>query len=239
MHGLLVARDIGIRRVIVPQHPGVLCAMGALVADVRRDFVRTIHQRFRPGEGRGVVGAMAGAYGELERQGVAWLDGQGLNYTSRRFRHLADMRYHGQSFEITVGLDGADLASGDRALVAAFQAEYERVYGYANAGGVLEVRDVRLVAIGVTPKPRVETIESAGMKRQGGPAAQIATRQIFHDGRLQEARFLDRSLVRPGARIAGPAVITQYDTTTFVPAGYSITADEFGNLIAEAADVAR
>ena len=239
MHGLLVARDIGIRRVIVPQHPGVLCAMGALVADVRRDFVRTIHQRFRPGEGRGVVTAMAGAYRELERQGVAWLDGQGLNYTTRRFRHLADMRYHGQSFEITVGLDGADLASGDRALVAAFQAEYERVYGYANAGGVLEVRDVRLVAIGVTPKPRVETIESAGMKRQGGPAAQIATRQIFHDGRLQEARFLDRSLVRPGARIAGPAVITQYDTTTFLPAGYSITADEFGNLIAEAADVAR
>jgi N-methylhydantoinase A len=239
MHGLLVARDIGVRKVIVPLHPGVLCAVGALVADVRRDFVRTIHQRFRPTEGADVVAAMEKAYGVLERQGSAWLDEQRLNYERRRFSRIADMRYHGQSFEITVDLNDVDLTRSDAALVAAFQAEYEKVYGYANAGAVLEVRDVRLVAIGETPKPRIEMINAADDRGQGGPPCVGAVKTIFHDGCHQEARFLNRAHVRPGRAIAGPAIIAQYDATTFVPAGYTVTADKFGNLIAEVTHVGR
>lgn len=229
MHGLLVAREVGIRRVIVPPHPGVLCATGALVADVRRDFVRTLHRRFTPGSGADVAAAMREGFAALEAEGAAWLDRQGLAYVRRRFRRRADMRYLGQSFEIAVEVDPGDLAEGDAALCAAFQAEYERVYGYANAGSTLEVRDLRVIAIGETPKPRIEPVARAAAAP--GP---IAQRPIHHDGRVQPAWFLDRSALAAGREIPGPAVIAQYDTTTFVPAGFRVTADAHGNLIAEA-----
>lgn len=232
MHGLLVARDIGIKKVIVPLHPGVLCATGALVADVRRDFVRTIHKRFAPGSGVGLIRTLEQVFKDLESQGNAWLDGQGLKYVNRRFRRLADMRYDGQSFEITVDLDGVDLFGDDGPLVAAFHREYEKVYGYANAGSRLEIRDLRLAAIGETPKPRLERLR--GKPNGVTSPAEIAEKQIYHDGRWQPACFLDRAHVVPGRSVQGPAVIKQYDTTTFVPVGYSATADEFGNLLAEA-----
>ncbi|WP_046866759.1 hydantoinase/oxoprolinase family protein [Microvirga massiliensis] len=232
MHGLLVARDIGIEKVIVPLHPGVLCATGALVADVRRDFVRTVHRRFDARDGADVIEQIRAAFTELEAQGGRWLDEQELSYVRRRFQRFADMRYHGQSFEISVVLDDVDLAAGTGALVGAFQQEYEKVYGYANAGAVLEVRDIRVVAVGETPKPRLETlaIQSSDTPLE----AAVTERPIFHDGRLQPARFVDRAHILPGRQILGPAIITQYDTTTFVPAGYTATTDAFGNLIAEA-----
>lgn len=237
MHGLLVARDIGIKKVIVPLHPGVLCATGALVADVRRDFVRTIHRRFEAGQSGDLMSTLARAFGDLESQGNDWLDGQGLTYVTRRFRRLADMRYDGQSFEITVDLDGVLLSEGDGPLVAAFHREYEKVYGYSNAGSRLELRDVRLVAVGETPKPRLERVAARAVVATTEPVA--VEKSIYHDGRWQPARFIDRAQLVPGSSIAGPAIIRQYDTTTFVPAGYSATTDEFGNLLAEAHHDAR
>ena len=234
MHGLLVAREIGIPKVIVPLHPGVLCATGALVADVRRDFVRTVHRRLIHADAVQVVHEMLDAFSKLEQQGNEWLDDQGLTYVERRFRRLADMRYHGQSFEISVSLDEVDLRDGPPALVAAFEQEYERIYGYANSGAVLEVRDVRVVAIGQTVKPKIERLpQKSDELRLEDVAVQ---RPIFHDGQFQTAWFVDRTHLASGNRLHGPAVITQYDTTTFVPAGYVVTADVYGNLIAETSD---
>ena len=231
MHGLLVARDIGIRRVIVPLHPGVLCATGALVADVRRDFVRTVHQKLERGRGAGLVQHMEALCRELEAQGSAWLDSQGLAYVKRYFRRSADMRYDGQSFEITVDLDDVPL-DGDAPLIAAFEREYEKVYGYANAAARIEVRDLRLVAVGQTPKPRLERTK---VKAAAGSIDAVARKKkIFHDGIWQVATFIDRSDLSPGIVVPGPSIIRQYDTTTFVPAGFAATSDEYGNLLAEA-----
>jgi N-methylhydantoinase A len=232
MHGLLVARDIGIRKVLVPLHPGVLCATGALVADVRTDFVRTIHRTFSSGDAGDLVDELRSTFEELEKQGAQWLDAQNLTYVSRRFRRVADMRYHGQSFEIAVPLDDVDLSSGADALVRAFQSEYEKVYGYANSGVVFDVRDVRVVSIGETPKPKLERLT---VRSNDAPLAKSLTKkEIWHDGKMQPASFVDRAHILPGYMLPGPAVITQYDTTTFVPSGYTVTSDQYGNLIAEA-----
>ena len=232
MHGLLVARDIGIRRVIVPLHPGVLCATGALVADVRRDFVRTVHQKLERGRGAELVRSMADIAKDLEREGSNWLDAQGLTYVRRRFRRSADMRYDGQSFEITVDLDGVPLGSDDGPLVAAFEREYEKVYGYANVGARIEVRDLRLVAVGETPKPRFERQKITGRVRSLDAISR--KKLIFHDGKWQEAHFIERGDIAAGVVVSGPAIIRQYDATTFVPTGYTVTSDEYGNLLGEA-----
>ena len=232
MHGLLVARDIGIRRVIVPLHPGVLCATGALVADVRRDFVRTVHEKLEPGRGSDLIKRIGAIADELEREGEAWLDEQGLTYVRRQFRRSADMRYDGQSFEITIDLDGVSLEGDEAALMRAFEIEYEKVYGYANTGAKIEIRDLRLVAVGETPKPVLERVKIESRSQTSGSVGR--TKEIFHDGRRMDAVFVDRSEITSGIVVPGPAIIRQYDTTTFVPAGYSATSDEYGNLIAEA-----
>ncbi len=230
MHGLLVARDIGIRKVIVPLHPGILCATGALVADVRRDFVRTIHRRLDENSGE-VMRLVRTAFEELESEGAAWLKGQRLTFASERFSRRADIRYLGQSFEISVDLDGVDL-DGAEPLAAAFRREYTAIYGYADSAASLEIREVRIVAIGETPKPRLETLPAASGKPL--PDRAVVEKRIYHDGAFCTARFVDREHIRQGDSFPGPAVIAQYDTTTFVPAGYVITIDTYGNLIAEA-----
>jgi N-methylhydantoinase A len=230
MHGLLVAREVGIRRVIVPPQPGVLCAMGALVADVRRDFVRTFHESFEKGHGGGLAARMDAAAADLRREGEGWLDSQGLAYIGRRFRPSADLRYEGQSFEIEVSLDGVPLDAGDGPLINAFEHEYEKLYGYAGVGGRIEVRELRMAAVGETAKPRLERRDNAP---EMAPLA-VRTKQIFHDGAWRDAAFLDRDDLPPGVEVRGPAVIRQYDTTTFVPSGYVVAVDVHGNLIGEA-----
>ena len=108
---------------------------------------------------------MAACRLELEREGSAWLDAQGLTYVRRHFKRSADMRYDGQSFEITVDLTMCP-STETTSLIAAFEREYEKVYGYANVGARIEVRDLRLVAVGQTPKPRFERSKSHGRCRQ-------------------------------------------------------------------------
>ena len=123
------------------------------------------------------------------------------------------------------------LGSDDGPLVAAFEREYEKVYGYANAGARIEVRDLRLVAIGETPKPRFERQKITGRVRSLDAISR--KKLIFHDGKWQEAYFIERSDIAAGVVVPGPAIIRQYDATTFVPKGYTVTSDEYGNLLGE------
>ena len=230
-HGFLAARDIGIRRVIVPPNPGVLCATGALVADARRDFVRSVHHAFKPGEATTVLGVMRGAFDELVREGQAWLHSQDLHYRDTTAIGMVDMRYLGQSFELPV-LIGREVLEDDTgaALRRAFYDEYQAIYGYADEEAELEVRDIRIAAVGVTPKPNLQRLNGA----KGGRRPQVRKKEIFHDGRMQSASFVERSQLEPGFSLEGPAVVQQYDTTTFVPAGFNLTVDDHGILVGEA-----
>src|SRR6202042_3335487 len=128
-----------------------LCATGALVADVRSDFVRTIHRTFSSVASGDLVDELRNAFEDLEAQGSRWLDAQNLEYVTRRFRRVADMRYHGQSFEIAVPLDG----------------------------------------IGETPKPKLELL--AVQSSDTPLASALSMREIWHDGRMQPASFVDRA----------------------------------------------
>ena len=232
MHGFLAAKEVGIRRVLVPLHPGILCATGALVADVRRDFVRTLHGTLRPEDARGVMGVIRDAFAELQEEGNAWLSGQNLQYVERRMVKTLDMRYLGQSFEISIMVDHAILADDTgEALRSVFHDEYKKIYGRADNAGVLEVRDVRVGAIGVTSKPKIEAVSTS---TANGEFAAFERKQIYHEGHWQDAVFIERSQIRADTELRGPAIIKQYDTTTFVPSGYSISIDQYGNLIGEA-----
>ena len=145
------------------------------------------------------------------------------------------MRYLGQSFELTVTLTEEAVADDSGAsLRELFHATYEQVYGYVDEAADLELLDVRATAVGVTRKPRLERVSARRDAELAGLA--ISEREIFIDDRLWRARVLDRPSLPSGAVFEGPAIVEQYDTTVFVPTGFTVTVDRFGNLIGEASD---
>jgi len=230
-HAFLLAADIGIRRVLVPRHPGILCAVGSLAADVRKDLVQSIH-RVVPANGAAahILAELRAAFGKLATEGKAWLDSFGLGFAAERMECSADMRYLGQSFELTPALTEEDLADETGAqLRAAFLGMYERIYGHKDESAPIEVLDVRLTAVGVNPRPRFGKELEISVR----PQPSMQQRAIFIDGREQPAAVYQRAELAPGFSFTGPAIVEQYDTTVFVTPGFAVIVDASGNLIGE------
>ena len=231
-HGFLLAREVGIKRLVVPPSPGVLCAIGSLVADVRRDFVRTVHEPLRRDTASLLMERIRADFRALDAEGRGWLAAQGLDFEATHSLWSVDLRYLGQSFELMIPLtDDVVADASSEALRTAFHASYGQVYGYADEQADLEILNLRMTAIGVTRKPDIAVL--AGDRSTATPARE---RRVFLDGTSRTARVLDRGSLTPGVRIAGPVIVEQYDTTVLVPPGYTVTLDHSGNLIGEATD---
>jgi N-methylhydantoinase A len=221
--GALVAREVGIPTVFVPRSPGTLCALGALSADIVNDAVRTIHARVdaAPPE------TLRQAYDALRAELSDWLARHGAGSQAPTFRLAADMRYVGQSYEIEVPVEPAWLvAGGAPAILAAFHRGHERAFGHADREAPAEIVNLRVQLR--AGRPRVPLAEvAAGV----GPATPRTTRRIWLDGRRVEAGVFDRAALGRGARLVGPAIVEQPDTTVLVPTGHVGEVDRFGNLL--------
>jgi N-methylhydantoinase A len=226
-HALMLARETGITRVVVPAQPGTLCALGSLVTDLRQDFIRSVPAAERRADRPG----LAARYAPLEARARTWLAGQDTQVSERRLLHSADMRYRGQSFDITVPL--ADPAGTPDALLAEFHERYRRIYGFADAKAVVEMTNLRVTALGVTPKPAMQGVDPGKMHQR--KATPIATRTIHEGGKPQQAAIYERTDLAAGETLSGPAVVEATDTTIYVPAGFDCHVDPWGNLIAERA----
>jgi N-methylhydantoinase A len=220
--GALVAREVGIPVVFVPRSPGTLCALGAISADIVTDAVRTVHTRL---DGAALETLQA-PYDALRAELADWLAQHGADAGPAVYRHAADMRYVGQSYEIEVAVDPAWLAAGGGpALLAAFHQAHERAFGHADREAPAEIVNLR-VQLRAT-RPRVPLAEVAAAAT---PPVPRTTRRIWLDGRPAEAAVFDRAALGHGARLTGPAIVEQPDTTVLVPAGHTGDVDRFGNL---------
>lgn len=209
LHACALASALGMRKVVIPAAPGALSALGILDADLRREYSRTV--MLAPDSPR-----IAAVYRELEAEARDAFRAEGSVPTLVR---SADLRYHGQGFELRVDW-GADA-------VARFHKQHAKSYGYADHDRAVEIVTLRVQAVVRTERPRARKISlTAGDGRQG----RIGKHRIFEAGRWRAAQHYDRSLLRPGDRIAGPAVIVELSATTFVPMGWSARVDGFGNM---------
>jgi N-methylhydantoinase A len=228
--GALLAREVGIATVFVPRSPGTLCALGAISADVVSDAVRTVLRRERPGaHGAAAFDAavIARQYDELRSELADWLARHGAGAGPPTYRHGADMRYVGQSYEVEVPVDPAWLATGgDAALTTAFHQVHERVFGHADREARAEIVNLRVQLR--AERARVPLRE---MPVAASPPVARATRRVWLDGRPVEARVFDRAALGRGTRLAGPAIVEQPDTTVLVPADHAAEVDGFGNLV--------
>jgi N-methylhydantoinase A len=225
-HAFLLAREVGIGSVIVPPSPGTLCALGCLLADLRADFVRTVYRQLDDA----VADDLADDLARLEQQAEAWLVAEGVAPEARSLVRSAEMRYHGQSFEVTVRLNRSG-ATGLRELPELFHERHRAVYGYAEPGAAVELITMRVQGVGAAPRPARLAPRGQREARQNGPPIPAARRTIVLDGVPVEAGVYRRDELRPGARIDGPAVVIQYDSTTVVPPDFVVEVDEWLNLI--------
>jgi len=211
----------------VPPSPGIASAIGMLGTDLRHEFVATRRVRLDSL----TPAALDALFAEFAAEGDARLTRDGVSVADRRMLRSADLRYHGQSFELSVTVPTGPLSAADiERLRAEFHASHERAYGYAASDDPVELVNVRLAAVGVTPKPRRAPLPESGRSA----AAAVKGRR---DAWFAEANgflatvVLDRAKLLRGNVIEGPAIVEEHDASTLVHPGWSATVDEHANLV--------
>ncbi len=228
-HAFILAKEVGIKTVIVPPYPGILCALGCLVSDVRNDFVKTLYQRVDPGTGDQLMAQLAEIYATLDAQALQWLENEGIPVQEKRVIRSVDLRYYGQAFEINIPLPDEVLRRRDYAAFAEdFHKQHQTMYGYSDPQAPLEIIDLRSTVVGTTPKPPVAPQRDIRRER---PLQPLETRQIYFEENWWTAQVYARESLHTGDHLQGPAIIEQFDTTTFIVPGFTAHVDQWGNII--------
>jgi len=217
LHANAVAELMGSFPVIVPPSPGLLCALGDLVADFRNEFARTLIRL----TGEASAEEVTAVLDDLERRARTWMDAESIPPDAQNVSFVADMRYHGQGYEIPVPLE-RDIGVLDER----FNALHEQLYGFRMPATPSEIVNLRAIGIGVRPSPE---LPRAG-RVEGGPEPADRGEIHFRGGR-QPTPIYDRGDLQPGHRFAGPAIVTEFDSTTVVLPGYEAEIDDFLNIL--------
>ncbi|MBX9702135.1 MAG: hydantoinase/oxoprolinase family protein [Acetobacteraceae bacterium] len=230
LHAARLAAEMEMRRVLVPASPGILCAMGLLLTDLRADFAATRLLRL---DDAGTPAALAEGFAALEAQAARWFAEEAIVPAARRLRRTVDMRYAGQNYELGIAVpEGATGAALIEALRAGFNDAHQRLYGFLAEEEPVQLVTMRLEATGVVRKA---DLRAAPLADADATAARVGRRQVWLSGAWHAVPILDRDRLRPGNRLEGPAIIEQMDSTTVVPPGWTARVDGFANLVLEVA----
>jgi len=228
MLGCNVARELNMRRVVVPLTPGVLSAFGGLIADIKNDFIQTAYFDLVSGN----ANAIRDGFAALRTAATTWLRNEQKFTGDATLLYSADMRYQGQSFEIDTPLSESDIENCDvDAMAGAFNREHERLYEHADNVAPIQVINLRLVAVGVPPKPTFKPLE-----RGSGKPTPLHETEVYIDGARRSAAVYRREELAAGDRFSGPAVVAQDDCTTCILEEFVAVVDKHGNLILELED---
>lgn len=226
LHAADVARSLGIKRIIVPRAPGILCAEGLILADLQEDFVASCRTRVL-----GDMGSAEAVVADLTAAGEAWLADEGEGALETRLVLSLDMRYVGQNYELAVEVSngsGRPELPGPDDLRAAFFAAYVRAYGHYDQHAPIEIVNIRLRAVARLPQSQSAT------KTPIARLEPFDTKDVWFDeaGPVPTPMY-ERAGLPAGTAIKGPAIITQLDATTVVPPWAEITVDPALNMVME------
>lgn len=223
LHGAAIMREVGIRTMLLPPHPGVLCALGCAVADIRYDLSQTIERPIADVD-------PAALYGILEEQqalGLARLEGAGVALERTEVTYAANMSYVGQIHSLRVPIE----ARWSRArMVAAFEEAYRAENGATLGEIPVALVGLTTAVVGVRKKPASAHAAMAAP----APAAARATRKVWFSGWI-DTPIYDRSDLAPGMTLDGPAIVEQADTTSVIEPGMIARVDAFHNILVEMA----
>ncbi len=228
VHGCDLARELGIPRVLIPARPGILSALGVAIADIVKDYSRTVMLRGADLDRSRLEEEFHGMEGlaraELEQEGLP-----SGRMTARRF---LDVRYVGQSFELTVDYPTSRSSRSSEGLARAISDSFYRAhlqrFGYADRNEPVEIVNLRLKLDLPVDKPDLQLESGAGSGTAQAEMERVDV--VYREGEL-ETPLYNRDLLSTGDRIVGPALVVQMDTTTVVPPGWLGDVDAYGNLL--------
>ena len=219
LHAADLARALRLPKVVVPRNPGAFSALGILLSDIVRDSVRSVFLPV-PSDG-GLAGlwlALEKRFAGMERAARTELQQEGFPSQSAQAERRLDLRYAGQSYELSVPFK--------RDFGRLFDRQHMRAYGYSHAGRRIEIVNLRLRLVIRTPKPRLH----AHRMRVAAPV-KMKSKPVWFDGRFCATPVYDRERLAAGARLRGPAVIVEYSSTTVVPPHFRCEVDKYLNLV--------
>jgi N-methylhydantoinase A/oxoprolinase/acetone carboxylase beta subunit len=232
-----IAIEVGTPTVVVPPYPGIAAAIGLLATDMVYEYVATTYQRLSQLD----TAALQSRFEELEAQAAAQLAADGIPAGSVVIQRIAECRYLGQGYELRVDApSGAiDEAWADK-VRADFHDIHEREYSRRFEDSDIEIPNIRVRGIGLTPALRMPEIEQgddspeAALRHEGSAWFRVG-------GALQQVptRYYERAGLKAGNRLVGPAIVTQYDSTTVIPPGLAAHVDRFGNIVIAIAEQRR
>jgi N-methylhydantoinase A len=211
MHACELAAGLGIRRVIVPYHPGLLSAWGAIAADVQRDYVQTV-RLVDPAPAR-----LRRLFATLEGRARQDLEKEGCEPREITVEASVDVRYQGQSYEIGIAMSDS--------YPAVFHRAHRRLYAYADEGRSLEVVNLRVLAVGrsgVCPRMKAQPEDS-----------EMCLHRVRWEGRWVRSRRCARNALPRRTSLRGPMLVTDFSATVFVPPGWEARTVASGDLVVE------
>jgi N-methylhydantoinase A len=226
MHAVFLARELGIAEVLVPRFPGAFSAWGMLESEVRKDTSRAYFAPLAEVDRDDLAALLA----EHEAAGLAGLADEGIEPSAGRVEHALDLRYTGQEYSLTIGLDGAGEpreAGFAEGLAARFHDAHRIRFGHANPGAPVEAVVVRSTALGDLGRAEPAPLENGA----GRPAPE--RRSVVFDRTIHDAAAIHRDDLGRGAIVDGPAVISEQTATTVVPPGARLRVDAIGTLVVE------
>lgn len=227
LHAAEVAEELGINTVLIPENPGILCALGLLVSDIRMDFVRTNRLMANVES----LPAINEALEQLENEAEKWLDTENVSKELCSIEKKIDMRYLGQNYELAIPLEHELKTEADlNQIKKCFHREHEKTYGYANEKEEIEFINFRATATGTVSKIDIHP------KQEGGPDASesiIDKREVYFEeaGGYVLTNIYERTKLKPNNIIEGPAIIEQLDSTIVIPPDWTAKIDTYKNIV--------
>lgn len=215
LHVCELAAALRVSRIVVPRSPGTLSALGVLLGDIVKDYSRTVMRSASGLDAR----LLDRDFTALEQKAVRDLKAEGFGPDKMKLRRSVAMRYVGQSFEIDVAWSGR--------IEAKFHAAHRARYGYADSSRPTEIVSLRVRGIGVTQKPRVKRWP-AGQSTSARPSH---TARVYLSERSEQIPVYARDDLSVGHRLTGPAIITEYSSTTLIPPRFKVEVDPWLNLV--------
>ena len=219
LHACALAEALKIRRILIPSYPGAFSALGVLLADVIKDYRKTVMLNGANLRNR----ELTQQFSILKKQANIEMKNEGVPSSRLEFKRSLGMRYQGQSFELEVEFnDEWEVAKND------FHQLHQKRYGHSNPTGLVEIVNLHLRAIGTTQKPSLPN------QRGKNHLAKSETKiEIWKAGKRHKIDLYDRSKLKSGAEISKGGLVIEYGSTTMISEGWKGKIDASGNLILE------
>ncbi len=222
MHSVEIANQLSMKKVIIPKNAGVLSSIGLLLADSIKDYSASV---LRPTD-EVKTSELKRLFQALERKGILDMRKEGFDKKNLTTSLALDLRYSGQSYEISVPTSKVDIDKST--YISKFHRAHQKLYSYHHPDRTVEIVNIRLKIVGPSKKIKLKKFALEGL---GPQKAFMKEQDLFFHGAKYTAAVYDRLALAPGNVIHGPALVLDYESTTFLPPSHTLKVDTFLNLI--------